>query len=241
MKTGVPHVLFEDKQILILRKPPGWLSQPDGSGRPDVLGWAREHIRTRWNKPGAAYAGLCHRLDLPVGGVMAIARTSKAARRISEQFRERTTEKLYLALCRGVPNRESGKIEGRLVRAGNITVEAPGEDGVKAALAWRLDWQGKIGGRESSLLEVDLLTGVKHQIRGQLSGAGLPIWGDTLYGSPDATDGPGRPEDSSAIGLFAARLSLDHPVTRERLSFGAMPDPQGWPWRLLKSAGYELG
>ncbi|MDR1081045.1 MAG: RluA family pseudouridine synthase [Deltaproteobacteria bacterium] len=237
MNARGPAVLFEDNHLLIVRKPAGWLSQPDGGDRPDVLGWARAHIRERWNKPGAAYAGLCHRLDLPVGGVMAIARTSKAAGRISEQFRERTVGKVYLALCRGVPDRTSGNIEGRLARSGNLTVRARPGEGARAALAWRLLWRGEPGGRASSLLEVDLLTGVKHQIRAQLAGAGHPVWGDGLYGGPEADFLGACPE----IGLFAAKLSLDHPITRERLSFHALPEAESWPWRLLKGTGYELG
>ncbi|MDR2612599.1 MAG: RluA family pseudouridine synthase [Deltaproteobacteria bacterium] len=228
MKAGEPAVLFEDKQILILRKPAGWLSQPDGRGRPDILGWAKDYIKRKWRKPGAAYAGLCHRLDMPVGGVMAVARTSKAARRISEQFRERRAGKIYLALCLGALDEVAGGLEGRLGRTGNLTLAAPPGEGARAALTWRAIWRGELAGRPSSLLEVNLLTGVKHQIRAQLAGAGLPVWGDTLYG------GPAGPKGTPSIGLFAARLTLDHPVSRERMSFAATPSPGDWPWRLMR-------
>jgi 23S rRNA pseudouridine1911/1915/1917 synthase len=231
MSPANPAVLFEDKQILILRKPAGWLSQPDGRGRPDVLSWAKAHIKERWNKPGAAYAGLCHRLDMPVGGVMAIARTSKAASRISRQFRERSAGKIYLALCQGVPEHVSGVLEEHLERSRKLTREAKDGGGARAALAWRALWRGELGGSPSSLLEVDLLTGIKHQIRAQLAGAGLPILGDVLYG------GPQGPKGSLSIGLFAARLELDHPVTRERLSFSASPAAGEWPWRQMNAEG----
>jgi 23S rRNA pseudouridine1911/1915/1917 synthase len=228
MITQEPSVIFEDKQILILKKPAGWLSQPDGSLRPDILAWAKAHIKKRWNKPGRAYAGLCHRLDMPVGGVMAIARTSKAANRISEQFRERTTGKIYLALAAAVPDGDSGELSGSLVRQKDVPVMAPPGEGMRAALRWRLLWQGELQGRPSSLLEVNLLTGVKHQIRAQLGQAGLPVWGDSLYG------GPAGPDKALSIGLFAARLSLDHPVSRERLEFSASPSAGEWPWRLMR-------
>ncbi|MDR1040271.1 MAG: RluA family pseudouridine synthase [Deltaproteobacteria bacterium] len=231
MDADGPAVLFEDKQILVVRKPAGWLSQPDGRGRPDMLNWAKDHIKERWGKPGAAYAGLCHRLDLPVGGVMALARTSKAANRISGQFRERTAGKIYLALVAGVPEGPAGEIEGRLRRDGNVTLTADGDDGVRAALSWRRLWRGELGDRPASLLEVNLLTGVKHQIRAQLAEAGFPVWGDALYG------GPQGPKGTISIGLFAARLTLDHPVTRERMGFSALPSSGEWPWRLIREAG----
>ncbi|MDR1312582.1 MAG: RluA family pseudouridine synthase [Deltaproteobacteria bacterium] len=223
-----PRVLFADSQLLVAVKPAGWLSQPDGGSRPDVLAWAKEYIRAKHGKPGAAYAGLLHRLDLPVGGVMALARTSKAARRVSGQFRERRVEKIYLALCRGVPRRDSGELRGSLERDGNLTVPSTSGRGTEARLAWKLLSRAEAGGLPSSLLEVNLLTGFKHQIRSQLAGAGLPVWGDEPYG------GGRRPEGEPSIGLFAGKLSLDHPVSRERLSFSAMPDGGGWPWRLVK-------
>jgi 23S rRNA pseudouridine1911/1915/1917 synthase len=228
MEADAPAVLFEDKQLLVIRKPAGWLSQPDGRGRPDVLSWAKEHIRVRWNKPGAAYAGLCHRLDLPVGGVMALARTSKAASRISGQFRERTAGKIYLALSLGIPDGASGELKGALEREGNLTLKAAPGGGARAALAWRRLWLGELSGRPSSLIEVNLLTGVKHQIRAQLAGAGLPVWGDALYG------GPAGPRGALSIGLFATRLTLDHHVSRERMSFSASPSAGEWPWRLMR-------
>lgn len=212
-------IIYEDNHLLIAQKPPGWLAQPDGTARPDMLAWAEKYLAR--NKPGRAFVGLTHRLDRAVGGVMALAKTSKAAARLSAQFRDRTVGKLYLALVSGNPKCESDHLEQYLVRVGSVTrLAAPGEKGTLAILDWRL--RRRFSGL--ALLEVDLSTGFKHQIRAQLSSGGLPILGDLKYGSPMA------PKEET-IGLWAESLTLDHPTTKERLTFKAKPLAV-WPWNL---------
>ena len=220
-----PAVIFEDKQVIAVRKPEGYLAQPDGSGRPDILSWSKAHIKQKWDKPGNVFLGLCHRLDFSAGGVMVLGKTSKAASRISAQFRERAVSKKYLALCGGEPGEAEGELMGSLFRKEGRTREAgPGEKGTEARLRFRV-----LGKRASlALLEVDLLTGFKHQIRAQLSQKGLPILGDCRYGGPPA------PEGVLSIGLFAHRLSLAHPVSRETMVFEAEPDRGAWPWLLAR-------
>lgn len=215
-----PAIIYEDNHLLIVQKPPGRLAQPDGSERPDLLTWAGAYLAR--NKPGRAFVGLTHRLDRAVGGVMALAKTSKAAARLGREFRERRIRKLYLALVTGSPPDSQGRLVQRLVRDGALTRPArPGEAGVPAVLTWRLG--RRIG--DLSLLEVDLETGFKHQIRAQLAGLGLPVAGDVRYRSPLAGPGP-------AIGLWARSLTLVHPVRREELTFTAEPADL-WPWSLV--------
>jgi 23S rRNA pseudouridine1911/1915/1917 synthase len=220
-------IIYEDRQLLVIEKPPGFLAQPDGSGRPDVLAWAEGYLREARGRP-SAWVGLVHRLDLKVGGAMVLAKTSKAASRLSAQFRDRTAEKIYLALVCGEAPAE-GELIGDLVRDGRLTrPAAPGERGSASALRYRrlklypplpAESLGQV-----SLLEVKLLTGAKHQIRAQLSDALCPVVGDELYGGPSSARG-------EAIGLWAARLSLDHPATGRRLSFSSPPPPI-WPFGL---------
>jgi 23S rRNA pseudouridine1911/1915/1917 synthase len=223
--TLEPTIIHEDKQLLVVLKPPGWLSQADGSGRPDLLSWSKKEVKLKWNKPGNVFMGLTHRLDLPVGGLMVLAKTSKAASRISQQFRERTTQKKYLALGSGTPSLTSGALDGALTRVGRKTVAAPqaSPGGARASLNWKLLRKGVLKLGPASLIEVELLTGVKHQIRCQLAGIGLPLWGDALYG------GPAPPPGAAAIGLFASALSFNHPISQERLDFTASPGDY-WPW-----------
>jgi 23S rRNA pseudouridine1911/1915/1917 synthase len=223
-----PGIIFEDKQIIVLCKPAGWLSQPDGSPRPDLFRWTREYLKRRWEKPGESYLGLCHRLDRQVSGVVVWGKTSKAAGRLSRQFRERGVEKIYLGLSSGKPPGESGELDYLMTRVGGKTrrVQA-GEPGRKAALRWRLLKTARIRDKTASLLEVELLSGLRHQIRAQLADMGLPILGDELYG------GWPPPEGTVSIGLFARRLTIEHPVSRERLCFESEPGNL-WPWNLLR-------
>lgn len=86
-------VLFEDNHLLVVLKEPDVLSQGDASGDPDMLGIAKEYIKNKYNKPGEVYLGLIHRLDRRVGGLMAFAKTSKAAGRLSREIRERQFKK----------------------------------------------------------------------------------------------------------------------------------------------------
>ena len=200
-------ILYLDNHLLVAVKPPNMPSQADASGDLDMLTLMRAYVKEAYGKPGEAFLGLLHRLDRPVGGVMAFARTSKAAARLSEQFRERRVERVYLAAVRGDPEPEAvlmGLVEQR-----------------EAVLSYRCIHRGA----PLSLLEVRLQTGRKHQIRVQLSQAGLPIWGDARYGG-------GKPGEQ--IALFGARIALTHPVTREEMTFEASP-PETQPWTIWRN------
>lgn len=94
-------ILYEDNHVICAVKPPGILSQADSTGDSDMLSLLKRYIKARYGKPGNVYLGLVHRLDRPVGGIMAFARTSKAAARLSEQIRERRVRKTYIAAVRG--------------------------------------------------------------------------------------------------------------------------------------------
>ena len=80
-------VLYEDNHCLVVNKPAGLLSQADVTGDPCLVSWARDYLKARYQKPGNVYVGLVHRLDRPTSGAMVLARTSKAASRLSDQFR----------------------------------------------------------------------------------------------------------------------------------------------------------
>lgn len=218
-----PSIIYEDNHLLIVQKAPGFLAQPDSSDRPDILTWAGAYLAR--NKPGRAYVGLVHRLDRAVGGVVALAKTSKCAARLSAQFRERRVRKIYLALVSTCPQGESGRLEDALFRDGSLTRPArPGEKGTRAALAWRVRQRLE----KFTFLEIDLETGFKHQIRAQLAALGFPIVGDVKYGGLPG-DGPAP---SPAIGLWAESLTLEHPVSKEMITFEARPMAL-WPWSLV--------
>jgi 23S rRNA pseudouridine1911/1915/1917 synthase len=213
-------ILYEDNHLLVVVKPPGILAQGDSTNRPNLLDQAKDYIRITYNKPGRAYLGLVHRLDRQVGGVMVFARTSKAAGRLSAQFRQKTTQKLYQAVVHGRFTPPDGELAGFLVRRGRKTVHAAktGGDAQEAILRY----QTLTTGASSSLLDIQLFTGRRHQIRAQLSEAGHPIVGDPLYGSSLASKG-------DSIGLWAHTIVVTHPTRDEALTFTASPPPD-WPW-----------
>lgn len=213
-KNAKPEILYVDNHLLVVVKPPMLPVQADASGDEDLLSLLKAYIKEKYDKPGAVYLGLVHRLDRPVGGVMVFARTSKAAGRLCAQFQGRGVEKRYAALVTGTP-RPHAMLSDFILRGEDNGSRLCSSDtpGAKSA---RLHYQ-RIGEAQGlSLLDIELGTGRHHQIRAQLSGHGLPIWGDQRY-NPEAR--PGQP-----IALFAYALSFDHPTKGERMRFTALPE-----------------
>jgi len=196
-------ILYEDNHVLVVDKPAGLLSQGDDTGDRSLLEVIADYLCVKYDKPGRAFVGLVHRLDRPVGGLLVLARTSKAASRLSEQVRERKMEKRYRAWTTERPplGRLTGVIEGK-----TATLVISAVRGVTNAPWWEV--------------EIELETGRKHQIRLQLSGIGCPIVGDVRHGGPAW-------HDEHAIALQAGWLSFEHPTRGEQLAF-ALELPSEW-------------
>ena len=222
-------IFYEDNHLLVLYKPAGLIMQRDYRNKANLLDLARLWIKERKAKPGNVFIGMVHRLDAPVAGVVVLARTSKAAVRLSDQFRRGAIEKQYLAVVQGRPPKAHDRLENLLVRCGRLSRIAPRPaPGVQeAALRYRLvhSLKGK------SLLAVSLETGRRHQIRLQLSHLGCPILGDTHYGAASAM-AHGR------IALMARGIAFDHPTLKTRLRFES-PLPLGWPWPVEEKEDIE--
>ena len=216
------QILHEDNHLLVVNKPAGLPTMGTPDGRPTLLTVAKEYVKTRYQKPGNVYLGVMSRLDAPVTGVVLLARTSKAAARLTEQFRNHSVEKTYWAVIEGVLDLESS--EGNLVdwlahddRHRRMHIVGPTLPGAKQA---RLSYRRlRLIDKKETWLEVQLETGRKHQIRLQLAHHGHPIVGDRKYGS--------RTPFAAGIALHARRLMISHPTTDERLSFEATP-PESW-------------
>ncbi len=212
-------VLFEDNHLLIVEKPANLPVQADASKDADVLTLLKAYIKQAYNKPGEVYLGLVHRLDRPVGGVMVFARTSKAAKRLSEQLASRQTDKRYLAIVEGTPDPVARlddyiKKDPDAIRA--LVQPVPFDGAKPASLQYRTI--AKHG--STALLEVKLLTGRKHQIRAQLAAHDLPIMNDQRYNDRAV---PGR-----QIALWAYSLTLTHPTRQIPLTFFAPPRGEAW-------------
>ena len=216
-------VLYEDNHLIVAIKPAGVLSQSDGSNAPDMLTILKAYIKDKYQKPGEVYLGLVHRLDRPVSGVMVFARTSKAASRLSEQIRTRRVEKIYRCVVNGVLEGE-GRLENFISKdeaSNTVTVSDVEKPGFKASY---LDYRALASKDGMTLVEVKLGTGRSHQIRAQMAHAGHPLIGDQKYGKKD--------ERTKDIALEAYKLSFEHPVKREFITFEA-PVPDIFPWSLF--------
>jgi 23S rRNA pseudouridine1911/1915/1917 synthase len=215
------ELLYEDNHLLVVNKPAGMLCQGDLTGDLDLLTLAKKKIKERDGKPGKVFLGLVHRLDRPVGGVMVVAKTSKAAGRLSQQFRERRTSKIYWAVVEGRPMPTEAILTHCLKKdpAARITrVVDSTEAGKPAELAYRVQETRA----DQSLVEVRLITGLSHQIRAQLAAIGHPIVGDRKYGAE-------RPFKRGRIALFARALTIHHPTKKTPLTFRVSP-PKFWPF-----------
>jgi len=213
--------LFEDNHLLTLNKPAGLLSQADITGDPDLVTLARAYLKKKYSKPGNVYIGLVHRLDRPASGAMVLARTSKAARRLSQAFRDRRVTKEYIVVVEGLIE-GSGVMEDYLHKeAGRARVVQDERSGKYSSLRWRaLNSDGIF-----TSVGVELITGRAHQVRCQFSARGFPVLGDVRYGARHRFDG-------RTIALHCCRLTFEHPVARVPLEVNAA-FPESWSAKLL--------
>ena len=219
---NVPHILYEDNHLLVVEKPENLPVQADASGDADLLSVLKAYIKEKYRKPGDVYLGLVHRLDRPVGGVMVFARTSKAAARLTVQFKDRRAKKRYAAIVEGAPKPQDECVDWLYKdESSNTTYVVPeGTEGAKRAVL-RYETLARENG--AALLDVELFTGRPHQIRVQLSSRSLPIKGDMRY-HPNAKPG-------TQIRLWSYMLTVQHPTLNEPMTFYSIP-----PWNEFQTA-----
>ena len=211
-------IVYEDNHILVAVKPPNMPSQADESHDLDILTELKEYIRVKYNKPGNVYLGLVHRLDRPVGGLMVFARTSKAASRLSAQMREHAMGREYLCVTEGEV-REKFTLINYLIenkRLNRVVVCDADERGAKEATLHGRRIASRNG---TSLCEVRLETGRKHQIRVQMREIGAPLWGDHRYG---------HGLQGQQIALWGYKLTIEHPITHNVMTFQDLPCASVW-------------
>jgi len=213
------NVLYEDNHLLVLNKPADCIVQGAQPDQPSLLVAAKEYIRVSYEKPGAVYLGVVSRLDRGVTGVVPLARTSKAAARLSEQFRNREVAKTYIALVHGRPRLPQAELKHWLVRDESMTKTRWFSHEIPGAQLGILKYRVLGTSDDWSQLEINLETGRKHQIRAQMEAINCPIIGDRKYGSEVGF--------SSGIALHCASVAIDHPITKLRQEFKA-PFPSSW-------------
>lgn len=229
-ETGI-DILYEDNHLLVVQKPAGILSQSDGSSRADILTLMKADLKERYNKPGNVYLGLVHRLDFEVEGVMVLAKTSKAAARLSLAIRERRFQKRYLAICMGQPEPGSGVLLDELVKDRDknhvyTSEQLPDPDDIQGGRSAVLEYRVLKHVDHTSLVDINLISGRSHQIRVQFASRGWPLLGDTRYNPQSGR----KQQTGSGIALLAHELKFEHPTKKESLCFQARP-PKSVRWQ----------
>lgn len=213
MPTSLLEILYEDNHCLAISKPSGISTTHHQEREETIDRTVKAYIKEKYGKPGNVYLGIVHRLDRLVSGVLLFARTSKAAARLAQQFREGSVEKVYWAIVEGEVERTAGTLEDWLKKdrlAAQVEVVDPQTPGSRQALTHfqcRATWQGL------SWLELRPQTGRTHQLRVQLAHYGHPVFGDVKYGSVHTF--------GQAIALHARSLSFLHPVRYEPIMLTA--------------------
>ncbi len=233
------QVLYEDNHLLVVDKPAGVATMGAELGLPTVAKAAAAYLKRTYGKPGNAFVGVVSRLDQRVSGVLVLAKTSKAASRLSEQIRNRTWQKRYLAWVFG---------DRQLLDENQILSTPPAAD--DSSWSELRHWMRKDEQRQrmqvldqpqssddkglailrcrtlcsagaNHLLEIDLITGRKHQIRAQLGHLGLPVVGDRKYAST-------RTFPDNQIALHCWHVTVQHPTLKSPNQF--LSDVQKhWP------------
>ena len=229
-------VLYEDDSIIVVNKPAGLIVHPARSHKSgtlvNALAWRFKHVSGgELSKVGEEFArpGVVHRLDKHTSGAIVSAKNDTAHWRLGKQFEMRRTDKRYLALVHGSPEKDVETIDLPLGKHPSI----------KEKYAVRFDETGKPsltiarvreryvapGGEKYALVELELKTGRTHQIRVHLSYLGMPIVGDDMYGGKHTTErmlgGEGDAMLLARQALHATTLGFRHPMTEKPMSFTA--------------------
>ena len=224
------EVIYEDNHIIVVNKQSGEIVQGDKTGDRPLSDIVKDYIKEKYQKPGAVFLGVVHRLDRPVSGLVIFARTSKALTRLNKMFADGEVHKTYWAIVergeraevKGKRNDEWHTLENWIVRNEkqnkSYAYDSEKPNSKRALLRYRLIGHGE----RYDLVEVQLMTGRHHQIRCQLSTMGCPIKGDLKYGAK-------RSNSDGSISLNAHRIEFVHPVSKEKICLeSSLPNDNLW-------------
>ena len=227
------YIVYEDRDILIAYKPAGIATQTARLGQQDMVSELKNYLsgQPQYRGKGEPYLGLVHRLDQPVAGILVFGKTKEAAASLSRQIAEGKLHKYYYAVIYGRPEKKKGTLCDYLYKDGKTNMSRiVAEDfpqAKKARLSYRcvntlmaLEMQEEI-----SLMEIELFTGRHHQIRVQMAHAGMPLLGDSKYGSEEDKEFS-RQIGVKNVALCAFRLQFIHPATGKNVKFERMPEEE---------------
>jgi 23S rRNA pseudouridine1911/1915/1917 synthase len=218
------RLIYEDNHILAVNKQAGEIVQGDKTGDTPLSDLLKDFIKQRDHKPGNVFLGVPHRLDRPVSGVTLFAKTGKALERLNELFRNGEVQKIYWAIVKNRPAKDSGTLTHYLVRNEQQNKSYAFDTSRPDAKEARLQYTRLAGSDNYHLLEVQLFTGRHHQIRCQLAAIGCPVKGDLKYGAP-------RSNPDGSISLHARSAAFVHPVKKTPVAIVApVPEEALWQW-----------
>lgn len=219
--SSMYHILYEDKDIIVIHKMPGVAVQSGSISKIDIESLLKKYLK---DSTGSDYLGIVHRLDQPVEGILVFAKNSLAAADLSKQVTgdNKDMEKLYKALVYGYMPEDKGQLVDMLYKDTKASMAKVITDTksplYKQAKKARLGYEVIKEDEKTQLLKINLETGRFHQIRCQLSNIGCPILGDLKYGNQYSIE-YAKATEVSNIALTAYSLSFNHPVTKKRMSF----------------------
>lgn len=218
-------ILHEDNHLIVINKRVGDIVQGDKTGDKPLSDVVKEYLKDKYNKPGAAFLGVVHRLDRPTTGVVVFAKTSKALTRMNALFSARETQKTYWAIVKNKPTASKAVLVHYIVRnEKNNTSKAHNKEVPNSKLA-SLDYEIIKELSNYYALEINLHSGRHHQIRAQLAAINTPIKGDLKYGFD-------RSNPNGGIHLHARKLVFVHPVGKEIITIIA-PVPDDVIWKAI--------
>jgi 23S rRNA pseudouridine955/2504/2580 synthase len=232
MGSLADRILYMDKQVIVIDKPPGLATQ-GGSGLTKHVDGMLDSLQ--YEKP--TRPKLVHRLDRDTSGVLLIARTALAASGLSASLALRDTSKVYWALTRGVPKQKHGVVKGALAKEGGhgphgrderMAMTEEGEEGAKFSLTEYAVMA--TAGTEFAWVAARPITGRTHQIRVHLASLGTPIVGDFKYGGAESR---GKGEIADKLHLHARSIDIGRPDGGRLQAMAPLPPHMVKSWKLL--------
>lgn len=224
------QILFENEQILVVYKPAGIAVQSGSVGQMDLEHQLLGYLSSKCRGREIPYLAVVHRLDQPVEGILLFAKTKEAAAACSKQVQNGKMNKEYLAVVAPAPEQKEALLTDYLLRDGKSNSSKVVKEGIKGAKRSRLSYRVLEENEQGqALVRIHLMTGRHHQIRVQLSHAGMPIVGDRKYGQAGSgqTSEKGRREFEELL-LCAASLTFENPVDGEIKKIEIRPKGKGF-------------
>ena len=216
------RILYEDGEVLVYHKPAGIAVQNARIGAMDLESALKNYLSQK-SQGKIPYLAVVHRLDQPVEGVLVFGLTPKAAASLSNQISNKTATKKYLAVTDREPAEKSGILEDYLKKESKGNISKVAQAGTKGAKKSRLSYKvlkevedNRTETGKRILMEIQLETGRHHQIRVQMSNAGMPLLGDRKYNMSDHSRLP--------LGLCSCQLVFSHPKTGKKMDFSVIPE-----------------